>query len=150
ADVNDFRGLFAQDVDAEELHVIGTKKQFQKAGTVADDLAAGIGRVGRLTGHIGDTLGGQAFLGFAGHGTLGDGVNAIGEDPRQPLAVFQIEGVDHGNAGLLHRGGGQGRVADDVPGGIDVGNAGLVILIDVDPAAGIDPAVDALQAEKFR
>ena len=41
----------------------------------------------------------------------------------------------HGDARLLHRGGREGREADDVAGRVDVGDRGLVVLVHGDEAA---------------
>ena len=51
---------------------------------------------------------------------------------RHVALVLQVEGVDHRDAGLLHRGRGQGGRADHVARGVDVRDGGLVVLVDLD------------------
>ena len=41
ADVHELGGLLADDVHAQELHVVAAEDQLEEAGLVADDLAAG-------------------------------------------------------------------------------------------------------------
>ncbi len=39
--MNDFRGAFADDVDAEDFAGVRVKQNFQHAGVIADDLRLG-------------------------------------------------------------------------------------------------------------
>ena len=57
ADMDDLGRLFADDVDAQELHVVALEDQFQEARLVADDLAA---RVVGVVGAADDVV--DAFL----------------------------------------------------------------------------------------
>ena len=55
----------------------------------------------------------------------------------------------HGHTSLFHGGGRQGGKADDVARGVDVGNRGLEVLIDLDPATLCGLDADALQTQFF-
>ncbi len=55
--------------------------------------------------------------------------------------------MDHGHTRLFHRGGGERREADDVARGVDVGDAGLKVLVDVDEAPLAHPHAQVLEAE---
>src|SRR5690606_27861996 len=66
----------------------------------------------------------------------GDGVDAVGEQLRAARAA-DAEHVAGGEAPLLHRGRGEGRKSDDVPGGIDVRHGRLEVLVDGEAAARI-------------
>ena len=120
ADVHDLGGLLADDVDAQELHVLAAEEQLEEPGLVADDLAAGAVRVQGAADDVVDPLGLEVLLGRADHADLGDGVDPGGQDGGEVGLVPGVEGVAHGDAGLLHAGGGQGGEADDVAGGVDV------------------------------
>ena len=42
---------------------------------------------------------------------------------------MQAEGMHHGNAPLLHGGGGQSGETDHVPGCVDIGDGGLIFFV---------------------
>ena len=57
------------------------------------------------------------------------------------------EGVADGEAALLHGGGGQGGEADDIAGGVDVRDFGLVVRVDLEALAVVGDEADVFQGE---
>ena len=54
----------------------------------------------------------------------------VGRSGARSVLKPGAEGVAHGDAGLLHAGGGQGGEADDVAGGVDVRDGGAIVGVD--------------------
>src|SRR5207247_3934281 len=146
-DVDELRRALADDVDAEQGLVGGPEHELDQASEVATDLAARVLLVQCPTHAVFDALLAAALLRLAGHGELGDRVNGERQDRIQPGLVPEVEGMDHGHSGLLHRGRGQGGEADDVPGGIDVRDRRLVPVIDGEVTSLADGKADALEPE---
>ena len=147
ADVDEVGGLFAEHMDAEESHVVGVEEEFEEALLVADDEAAAVLSVEGAADDIGDFFLAEGFLAFAGAGALGDGVDAEREDAGEVGFVFEVEGVAHGDAALLHGGGGEGREADDIAGGVDVGEGGLEVFVDFEESAFVGFDADGFESE---
>ena len=129
AGVDKIRGLLADAVNPYEAHIVGPEEQLQKSLIVADDEASRIAGVGGFSHDIGDTFFAQRLFCFPGAGTLGDCVNPEWQNPGEGGFVFQIESMAHGDAGLLHGSGGQGRKSNHISCGIDVRNIRLVMFI---------------------
>ncbi len=76
ADVDDLGGLFADDVDTDELHVFAPEEQFEEAFRVADDAAARVVFVKRAAHDIFRSFFPERLLRLARHADLRDGVDA--------------------------------------------------------------------------
>ena len=135
ADVDQFAGAFADNVDAQHLARVTVKDQFEPTGRVAADLPA---RCLAVVGHahfIRNILVGQLLLGLANKADLGDRVDAVGVEAGVRRCGFVVEGPMCGNPSLFHRDRGQGREANHVAHSVDVLNLGLIVLVDRDAAA---------------
>ena len=135
ADVDEFCGAFADDVDAEDLAGVAVEDELEAAGGVAADLASGGFAVVAHADFVGDILVGELLFGFADEADFGDGVDAVGVEAGVGEGAEVAEGAGDGDATLLHGDGGEGGEADDVADGVDAGDAGLEVLVDGDAAA---------------
>ena len=104
--MDEFAGIVANDVDAEQLQGLGVDDDFQEPGLVAGDLRFGHFVELRDAGFKGDFLLGELGFVLAHHGDFRDGVDAEGQEIG---AVFDglAEHVAGGEAALLHGRGGQ-------------------------------------------
>ena len=76
-------GLLAHHMDPEQPHVVTAEDQLQKAGLVADDLAARKVGVARAADDEVDALRAQRRLGLARHARFGNRVDPGRQDRRQ-------------------------------------------------------------------
>src|SRR6266446_6062824 len=136
ADVDQLAGTFADDVDAEQLAGLAVKDQFQEAGDVAEDLAAGDLLVARLTDLVGRRGLGQLLLVLADHRDFRDRINAVGEALGRALRL-DPEGMAHCEPALLHRGRGECREPDHVADRVNVGQCSSIVLVNDQPPAAI-------------
>ena len=135
ADVDEFGGVFAHDVYAEECGGGGVEDEFEESGFVAGDGASGDFAVAADADFVGDAFLGEFLFGFSDDGDFGDGVDAVGHEVGVGLEGF-AEGVAGGLSSLFHGGGGEGGESDDVAGGVDVWDVGLEFVVDGDESAG--------------
>src|SRR6266540_898674 len=78
-DVNQLAGALADDMNTQERARFGVKDQFQQAGAVAHDLAAGDLAILRLAYLVCNALLGQFFFVAPNRGYFWDGVNTVGK-----------------------------------------------------------------------
>ena len=78
ADVHQFAGAFADDVDAENFAGVAVKDELEAARGVAANLAAGGFAIERHADFIRHVFIGELFLGFADEADFGNGVDAVG------------------------------------------------------------------------
>lgn len=131
ADVDEFCGGFSHDVYAEQLPGLLIEDEFQDAGVVACDGAAGHFAEASDTDFVGDAFFGEFLFGLSNDGDFRDGVDAVGHEMGVGF-VGCAEGVAGGLSALFHGGGGESGKSDDVAGGVDVGDAGLEIVVHFD------------------
>ena len=105
--VDQLSGVFADDVDAEQLPVGAAEDELEQAAGVSDDQAPGVFRVMGPSDFVMLSLFHPFFparlLGFAYSGDLGNCVDAHGQHLRQALFILEAESVANAHAPLLHR-----------------------------------------------
>ena len=98
--------------------------ELHHAGEVAHDLTARVLAVEGAPDLVVDALGAAGLLGLARPWPpRGSCTRRSGKMASHARLVLQVERVAHGDAGLLHRGGGERGEADDVAGRVDVRDA---------------------------
>ncbi len=124
----------------------GIEDELEESLIVAEHLGFGQFGIAGDARFVRNLVAGQLFLGGADHGNLGNGVDAIGNQVCGDVGGG-AEDVRTGESSLLHRGAGQSRKSDDIAGGVNVRDGGLIILIhdELAPAVGYQP--DAIQIE---
>src|SRR5215207_7695668 len=129
ADVDELGGACADRVDAEYRTVLGIDEQLEHAVLVAGHQAARELAVACDSHHVGRRVVGQLLLGAADISDLGDRVDARRDE--FGLRMYGLlEGVQGGDATLLHRGRGE-PAAGDVTDREDVWHAGPEALVDL-------------------
>src|SRR5258708_16259882 len=101
ADVEEFGGVLAKNVNAEQFESFAVKEELEAAFGMACDLATGdfavVGNA-NLVGHISF---GELLFGFPDEGNLRNGVNPVRVGSRIGVQV-ETEGAGGGDAALLH------------------------------------------------
>src|SRR6266478_2637637 len=113
---------------ADQLQIVLTKEQLQKAILVANDPAAGIFPIVSPAYDVSDALLFERLLCFADHADFGNSVDAVGQERRNRASV-QAERVARSSAGLLHARRGKGGKTDDITRRIDIFDARLEMLV---------------------
>jgi hypothetical protein len=85
--MNKFRRLFANDMDAQQSHVVLPKEQLQPTAFIADNLATRIIGATRPTDDVADALPLQRLFGFTNHARLRNRVNASRQNRCDPVSV---------------------------------------------------------------
>ncbi len=137
ADVNQLGGAFADDVHAEDLAGVAVEDELESSGGVAANLASSNFAIVGHADFVGNVFAGQLFLSLSYEADLGNGVNAVGIEAGIGGGSLVAEGAGGGDAALFHGNRSQGGKADDVAGGEDVFDFGLVMLVYGDAAAVI-------------
>ena len=128
--MDEFGSAVSDDVDAEQLQGVPVENELHQTFEVPDDLAAGDLLVKRTPHLIGNRRGRELFFGLADGRDFRDRVDAVGPHFGD-LGLDDLEGMAGRQAALFHGGGGQGRKADHVAGGIDVRDLRLVKFVDL-------------------
>ena len=105
ADVHEFAGPFADDVDAQDLARFAVEDELEAAGGVGADLAARGFAIESHADFVGDIFVGELFFGFADEADFGNGVDAVGIEAGVGGGVGIVEGARGSDAALLHRDG---------------------------------------------
>ncbi len=144
--MDEFGGVGAYGVDAQDGVAFLVDEEFEHADFIAQELAAGDFFVASYAAFVGDFRGGEAFFGPADHGDFGDGVDAVGEEFIEGFAGL-TEGVAGGDAALFHAGAGEGGEADDIADGVDAGGLSLIICINFYSAAVVGGDASSFKTE---
>ena len=100
--MNKFGRLFANDMDAEQSHVVLPKDQLQQTAFIADNLAARIIGITRPTDDVADALRLQRLFGFTSHARLRNRVNAGRQNRCDHVFVVKLERDAYREARLFH------------------------------------------------
>src|SRR6266513_3913477 len=113
-EMNKFRRLFANDMDAEQSHVVLAEDQFQQTAFIADNLAARIIGITRPTDHVADALRLQRLFGFTSHARLWNRVNAGRQHRCDHVFVVKLERDAYREARLFHARRGERRCPNNI------------------------------------
>ena len=102
ADVHQFAGAFADDVDAQNLARVAMEDELEAAGGVAANLAASDFAIEGHADFVGNIFVGELLFGFADEADFGNGVDAVGIEARVGEVARVVEGARGGDAALLH------------------------------------------------
>src|SRR5271165_179793 len=80
ADVHDFGGAVANDVNAQQFKGLGVEDQFQQALVVAQHLSFRQFGIAGQSDFVGHFFAGKLLFRLADHGNLGDCVNTVGNE----------------------------------------------------------------------
>src|SRR5271154_3092955 len=102
--MNELGGIFADDVDAEQLAIAAPEQQLHQAGGVARDQAASVVLVVGTPDDVVNFLFLAAFLRFTDGRNFRNRIYAHGKHRGQALFVVKLESMADGYAPLFHRG----------------------------------------------
>ena len=112
--MNKLGRLFANDMDAEQSHVVLPKDQFQQTTFIADNLAARIIGITRPTNDVADALRLQRLFGFTSHARLRNRVNAGRQNRCDHVFVVKLERDAYREARLFHARRGERRCTNNI------------------------------------
>src|ERR1700730_3371420 len=87
AEVDQFGGALAENLDTEQLPVVRAENQFQQSRGIADNLPSRIVGIFRATHYAGNFLFPAGFLVLAHSGNFRNRINSHGELRSEPLLV---------------------------------------------------------------
>ena len=138
---NQFGGIGADDVHAEDAVGFGVGQHLDEAAGIAHAERTAIGGKGNLAGLVGYAVGLELLFGLADPGDLGAGV----DDPRDgvEIAMTRLPGHHLGDHDALFHGlVREHRAGDDIADRPHAGQVGTAVPVDVDAAALVENEAD--------